>query len=456
MIGDWWLVLSFEQLFEKPLPLPRLCEYVIFARHEPKNLNSPVCDWRVQKLLDPVRQSEFIEHLLMKKGARWLIMAYPSYSPSSSSNSPSSSAVASSHEEERHVFCHVWGDRDPTLGCQSLAFAGWLQNLILSYVNACDCTEWSSCIVMWDKVPLFMITLTYIQLVRVHSHLQTTPLMMQDRTNTSPMYIQCIYLGINDYQRLTKSSMETNHTDPSWYCWYSETKSFMLDSASVNSISSIPSPVYQWRKALRRNIAVKYLSLTYGLAGCRNLEAEGLWNFQYVWAGKTSGAVYEHHNNFPTKATPKNKTFDSTKLDGHKKSMDPNKNAAETWMSGSATLLNISWMAVEFPANATAIFKPLGGMSHTEACKTAYAGRNANPSDATLVGSLKYNIAMVNIRFHSKNIFFKNVSTVTTLWHPPIYMNVACKVPFGNFRTSAPGGQTSINKENCVQRSSPQ
>merc|ERR1719408_418674 len=42
----------------------------------------------------------------------------------------------------------------------------------------------------------------------------------------------------------------------SWYCWYSETRSFMLDSASVNSISSIPSPVYQWRNALRRNIAV--------------------------------------------------------------------------------------------------------------------------------------------------------------------------------------------------------
>merc|ERR1711876_69948 len=42
----------------------------------------------------------------------------------------------------------------------------------------------------------------------------------------------------------------------SWYCWYSDTRSFMLDSASVNSISSIPSPVYQWRKALRRNIAV--------------------------------------------------------------------------------------------------------------------------------------------------------------------------------------------------------
>merc|ERR1711977_48656 len=41
----------------------------------------------------------------------------------------------------------------------------------------------------------------------------------------------------------------------SWYCWYSDTRSFMLDSASVNSISSMPSPVYQWRKALRRNMA---------------------------------------------------------------------------------------------------------------------------------------------------------------------------------------------------------
>merc|ERR1719367_681555 len=35
-----------------------------------------------------------------------------------------------------------------------------------------------------------------------------------------------------------------------------ETKSFMLDSASVNSISSIPSPVYQCKKALRLNMAV--------------------------------------------------------------------------------------------------------------------------------------------------------------------------------------------------------
>merc|ERR1712013_605874 len=63
----------------------------------------------------------------------------------------------------------------------------------------------------------------------------------------------------------------------------------MLDSASVNSISSIPSPVYQWRNAFLRNIPVN----------C------------------------------------------------------------------SATRLNISWIAVEFPRNATAIFKPFGGISQT-------------------------------------------------------------------------------------------
>ena len=64
----------------------------------------------------------------------------------------------------------------------------------------------------------------------------------------------------------------------------------MLDSASVNSISSIPSPVYQWRKAFLLNIAVN----------C------------------------------------------------------------------SATRLNISWMAVEFPMKVTAIFKPLGGISQMD------------------------------------------------------------------------------------------
>merc|ERR1712017_42355 len=56
----------------------------------------------------------------------------------------------------------------------------------------------------------------------------------------------------------SSSNSPSSSAVASWYCWYSDTKSFILDSASVNSISSIPSPVYQCRKALRRNIAVNY------------------------------------------------------------------------------------------------------------------------------------------------------------------------------------------------------
>merc|ERR1711904_71847 len=93
------------------------------------------------------------------------------------------------------------------------------------------------------------------------------------------------------YSPSSSSNSPSSSAVASWYCWYSDTRSFMLLSASVNSISSTPSPVYQCRNAFRRNIAVKY----------------------------------------------------------------------------SATRLNISWMAVELPANATAILRPLGGMSHTEA-----------------------------------------------------------------------------------------
>merc|ERR1712054_605752 len=62
------------------------------------------------------------------------------------------------------------------------------------------------------------------------------------------------------YIMLSYSSSSSNSPSSSavasWYCWYSDTRSFMLDSASVNSISSMPSPVYQWRKALRRNMPV--------------------------------------------------------------------------------------------------------------------------------------------------------------------------------------------------------
>merc|ERR1719445_1397150 len=65
-----------------------------------------------------------------------------------------------------------------------------------------------------------------------------------------------LWCGLNAYSISSSSSNSSSSAVASWYCWYSDTRSFMLDSASVNSISSIPSPVYQWRKAFLRNIAV--------------------------------------------------------------------------------------------------------------------------------------------------------------------------------------------------------
>merc|ERR1719258_772178 len=64
-------------------------------------------------------------------------------------------------------------------------------------------------------------------------------------------------LGLERNHSISSSSISSSSSAvASWYCWYSDTRSFMLDSASVNSISSMPSPVYQWRKAFLRNIAV--------------------------------------------------------------------------------------------------------------------------------------------------------------------------------------------------------
>merc|ERR1719153_189313 len=63
---------------------------------------------------------------------------------------------------------------------------------------------------------------------------------------------------VKNYASSSSSSSSSNSPSSSalasWYCWYSDTRSFILDSASVNSISSIPSPVYQWRKAFLLNI----------------------------------------------------------------------------------------------------------------------------------------------------------------------------------------------------------
>ncbi|KAF3844547.1 hypothetical protein F7725_007710 [Dissostichus mawsoni] len=53
----------------------------------------------------------------------------------------------------------------------------------------------------------------------------------------------------------SSSNSPSSSAVASWYCWYSETRSFMLLSASVNSISSMPSPslyLYCWLPRLVR------------------------------------------------------------------------------------------------------------------------------------------------------------------------------------------------------------
>merc|ERR1712072_1194018 len=64
--------------------------------------------------------------------------------------------------------------------------------------------------------------------------------------------------GSMSYSPSSSSNSPSSSAVASWYCWYSDTRSFMLDSASVNSISSMPSPVYQWRNAFLRNMAVVF------------------------------------------------------------------------------------------------------------------------------------------------------------------------------------------------------
>merc|ERR1711886_15195 len=73
-------------------------------------------------------------------------------------------------------------------------------------------------------------------------------------TSVGIQVVERIY--ISSYMSSSSSNSPSSSAVASWYCWYSDTRSFMLDSASVNSISSMPSPVYQWRKALRRNMPV--------------------------------------------------------------------------------------------------------------------------------------------------------------------------------------------------------
>ena len=62
--------------------------------------------------------------------------------------------------------------------------------------------------------------------------------------------IALIYVIISSPSSSSSNSPSSSAV-ASWYCWYSEKRSFMLDS-----ISSIPSPVYQWSNAYRRHITM--------------------------------------------------------------------------------------------------------------------------------------------------------------------------------------------------------
>merc|ERR1711902_351529 len=84
---------------------------------------------------------------------------------------------------------------------------------------------------------------------------QMSHLLLGCITVRAKTYLVVIVFVIVFYS-ISSSSNSCSSAVASWYCWYSDTRSFMFDSASVNSISSMPSPVYQWRKAFRRNMAV--------------------------------------------------------------------------------------------------------------------------------------------------------------------------------------------------------
>ena len=68
-------------------------------------------------------------------------------------------------------------------------------------------------------------------------------LKMTSSSNTKVAHYSC------SNSSPSSSNCSSSSTVASWYCWYSEIRSFILDSASVNSISSMPSPVYQCKNA---------------------------------------------------------------------------------------------------------------------------------------------------------------------------------------------------------------
>ena len=217
------------------------------------------------------------------------------------------------------------------------------------------------------------------------------------------------------YSPSSSSNSPSSSAVASWYCWYSETKSFMLDSASVNSISSIPSPVYQCKKALRQNREQTEYCCESATSPidclCEMRQEKGLrTNAIQTFAKIAEELQVPQETSYYCHPELQNDIFNKTAmihLPGRDPALRRNMAVKYSWVEltleqqemliffygysilnskmislpsllktniwnikschAAATRLNISWIAVELPANDTAIFNPFGGMSHTDA-----------------------------------------------------------------------------------------
>eukprot|EP00918_Siedleckia_nematoides_P094365 GHVU01207248.1.p2 GENE.GHVU01207248.1~~GHVU01207248.1.p2 ORF type:complete len:109 (-),score=5.95 GHVU01207248.1:112-438(-) len=90
-------------------------------------------------------------------------------------------------------------------------------------------------------------TLDTTPLIQPTAHKWAAPPLLRARGAVATVHPrESSHLAADQYISSSSSSYSPSSSAvASWYCWYSDTRSFMLDSASVNSISSMPSPVYQ-------------------------------------------------------------------------------------------------------------------------------------------------------------------------------------------------------------------
>merc|ERR1712098_495714 len=82
------------------------------------------------------------------------------------------------------------------------------------------------------------------------------------------------------YSPSSSSNSPSSSAVASWYCWYSLTKSLRFDSASVNSISSMPSPVYQQEGLAAEHARVLLGNALEHLLDCRGVADESNGHLQ--------------------------------------------------------------------------------------------------------------------------------------------------------------------------------